>query len=431
MSQPLRLGIAGLGTVGIGTVKIVQEHAALLSTRAGRPVEITCVSARDAAKDRGVDLSAYEWIDNAIDLASHGDVDVVLELIGGSEGAAYDLVKAALSNGKHVVTANKALLAHHGFELATLAEELCVSLSYEAAVAGGIPVIKALREGLAGNRIEALYGILNGTCNYMMTAMRETGRDFDVILKEAQEMGYAEADPGFDIDGIDAGHKLCLLSALAFGVKPDFDNLQITGISKITSTDIKFAEEFGYRIKLLGIARRVGTDLMQVMEPCLVPISNPIGVVEDVYNAVYIEGHAVGATLLTGKGAGAGPTASAVMGDVMDIARDIIVPAFAVPASTLATPQWMDLNERHSNYYLRLSATDQAGVIADVSRILRDLDISIESMMQHGRDPGAVVSIVLTTHETRHGDMAEACKQFAALSTIVDEPCLMRIETLE
>jgi homoserine dehydrogenase len=431
MSQPLRLGIAGLGTVGIGVVKIIQQHEQTLAMRAGRALEITAVSARDASKDRGADLSAYNWVSNTMDLATRDDVDVVLELIGGSEGLAHDLVKAALSNGKHVVTANKALLAHHGFELATLAEDNNVTLTYEAAVAGGVPVIKALREGFAGNRIDALYGILNGTCNYMMTVMRETGRDFDEILKEAQEQGYAEADPTFDIDGIDAAHKLCLLSALCFGVKPDFDNLSATGIRKITTRDIKYAEEFGYRIKLLGIARRTKAGLQQVLEPCMVPISNPMGVIEDVYNAVYIEGDSMETMLLTGKGAGQGPTASAVMSDVIDVARGVTHPTFGVPAKNLSEPQWADASESLSHYYLRLMVVDQPGVIADISSILRDADISIESLVQHGRDPGAVVSVVLTTHETRHGDMLGACARFAELNAVVDEPCLMRIDSLE
>tara|TARA_X000000950_G_scaffold104501_1_gene131722 strand:+ start:9886 stop:11181 length:1296 start_codon:yes stop_codon:yes gene_type:complete len=431
MPEPLRLGIAGLGTVGGGVIKIVQKHAEMLATRSGRIVEVTAVSARDRSKDRGVDLSAYAWEDDARALASRSDVDVVVEMIGGSEGLALDLVKAALENGKHVVTANKALLAHHGFALAAIAEEKGVSLCYEAAVAGGIPVIKALREGAAGNGINAVYGILNGTCNYMMTAMRETGKDFDVILKEAQDAGYAEADPSFDIDGIDAAHKLCLLSAIAFGVKPDFDNLQVQGIRKITATDIQFAEEFGCRIKLLGIARKSEEGLLQVLEPCMVPISNPVGVIEDVYNAVYFDGDAVETVLLTGKGAGEGPTASAVMSDVIDIARGISLPTFGVPANKLETAEWMNLEDSRSNYYLRLNVIDQAGVMANIAAILRDCEISIESMSQQGRDPGAIVSIVLTTHEVRHGDILKACEMIASLNEVKDEPCLMRLETLE
>lgn len=429
---PLRLGIAGLGTVGVGVVKIVQGHAEVLAQRCGRAIEITAVSARDASKDRGVDVSAYDWVDDPVDLAGRDDVDVVVELIGGSEGPVKELVEAALANGKSVVTANKALLAHHGFALAKLAEDNDAGLAYEAAVAGGIPIIKALREGFAGNAIDAVYGILNGTCNYMLTAMRETGRDFDVILKEAQEAGYAEADPSFDIDGIDAGHKLALLSAIAFGTRPDFSSLQIEGIRKITAEDIAYADELGYRIKLLGIAKRLDDgQVMQVLEPCLVPLSCPIASVEDVYNAVYVNSDSADTALLTGRGAGQGPTASAVMADVVDLARGTKVPTFGVPADALTEPSWMNIDDVVSEYYLRLQVLDKPGVIAEISTILRDHKISIEALIQRGRDPHQPVPLVLTTHETRHGDMVRACAAFAQLESVVEEPCLMRIEALD
>ncbi len=429
--QPLRLGIAGLGTVGAGLIRIVQEHGDLLAQRAGREIVITAVSARDKFKDRGVDVSPYAWVGNAVDLAGRTDVDVVVELVGGSEGLAFDLVSAALEGRKHVVTANKALLAHHGFKLASLAEDKGVSLNYEAAVAGGIPIIKAMREGFAGNRIDGVYGILNGTCNYMLTAMRETGKPFDVILAEAQAAGYAETPPDLDVDGIDAGHKLALLSALAFGVKPDFSNLQITGIRSITTEDIEFAAELGYRIKLLGIAKRRGDELMQVLEPCLVPLENPMGIIEDVYNAVFVECDSVETPLLTGRGAGAGPTASAVMSDIMDIARGFVVPTFGVPAKDLKTAQWKPLEETIGQYYVRLMVLDKPGVLADISAILRDNNISIEALIQHGRDPGQKVRVVLTTHEARHGDMLAAIECFKGLVAVEDEPCLLRIEDLE
>lgn len=431
MPEAFRLGVVGLGTVGTGVVKIIQQHKDVLAMRAGRPIEITCVSARDANKDRGVDCSSYEWVSSPQDMAERDDVDAIVELVGGSEGLAHDLVTSSLKAGKHVVTANKALLAHHGFELAQLAEDNKVSLAYEAAVAGGIPIIKSMREGFAGNEISAVYGILNGTCNYILTIMRETGRDFADILKEAQELGYAEADPSFDIDGIDAGHKLALLSALAFGTKPDFDNLQIQGISNINSTDISFADKLNYRIKLLGIARRVDGKVMQVLEPCLVPLSNPLGVIEDVYNAVYVACDSVETPLLTGKGAGEGPTASAVLSDIIDLARGFEVPTFGIPAKDLKDPNWMSLEDTTSHYYVRLNVLDQAGVIADISAILRDQNISIEGLLQSGRAPGQAVPVVLTTHETRHGDMLKACELFSSLEAVVDEPCLMRIEELE
>ena len=431
MAEPLRLGIAGLGTVGCGVVKIIQKHGDVLAARAGRPLEIVCVSARDRTKNRDIDISDYDWEDDAVAMAARNDIDTVVEMIGGSEGLAKDLAEKSLQSGKNIVTANKALLAHHGFELAKLAEDNGASIGYEAAVAGGIPIIKAMREGFAGNDMTAVYGILNGTCNYILTMMRETGRDFNDILKEAQEAGYAEADPSFDIDGIDAGHKLALLAALAFGTKPDFENLQIKGIRQIDATDISYAEEFGYRIKLLGIARKNGDQLMQVLEPCVVPTSNPLGVIEDVYNAVYVACDAGETPLLTGKGAGEGPTASAVMSDIIDQARGLKVPTFGIAANDLKDAQWTSLDETVSRYYLRLMVLDEPGVIADVSAILRDHDISIEGLVQRARDPGQKVPIVMTTHDTRHGDMLEACAEFAKLDTVVEEPCLMRIEELE
>ncbi len=431
MPQPLRLGIAGLGTVGAGVVKILQNHSDLVEARAGRPVEIVCVSASNKAKKRDVDVSQYEWVDDAREISKRGDVDVLVELIGGSEGLAREAVTSALEAKKHVVTANKALIAHHGFKLASLAEEKGVSMNYEASVAGGIPIVKALREGFAGNKIESLYGILNGTCNYMLTEMRETGQDFDVILKEAQDKGYAEADPSFDIDGIDAGHKLSILSALAFGIKPEFTTMKIEGIRKITSADIAFAAEFGYRIKLIGVARRVNGKLMQMMAPALVPLSNPMGVIEGVHNAVYIHGDSVDAQLLTGRGAGQGPTASAVMSDIIDLARNVAAPCFGIPATQLQKAEWAPIEDTISRYYVRLTVLDQAGVIADVSAILRDLNISIEGLIQRGRDPGQPVTVVITTHESSHGAMLKACELFKGIKAVVDEPCLIRIEDLK
>ncbi|HPF78544.1 MAG TPA: homoserine dehydrogenase, partial [Alphaproteobacteria bacterium] len=297
-SIPYRIGIAGLGTVGAGVVKVLQENADLVEQRAGRPVEIVSVTASNKNKDRGVDLSSYDWANSLHDMASDPRLNAVIELIGGADGDAKKLVEEALTQGKDVVTANKALLAHHGYELAQLAEKNMATLAYEAAVAGGIPIIKSLREGLSANQIESLYGILNGTCNYILSEMRETGRDFDDVLQEAQQKGYAEADPTFDVDGIDAAHKLVLLGALAFGVKPDFSALDIQGIRHITSKDIKFADELGYRIKLLGMARRVGEKVMQSMEPCLVPLKSALGNVEGVFNAVLTEGNYVDKTMM-------------------------------------------------------------------------------------------------------------------------------------
>lgn len=430
MSTPFRIGIAGLGTVGVGVIKALHQNEALITARTGRPIEIICVSARSKNKDRGVDLSAYEWVDHAPDMANIDHLDAIIELIGGSEGDAADLVNAALEKGISVVTANKALLAHHGYELAQKAEANNASLAYEAAVAGGIPIIKAMREGLAANKFKAVYGILNGTCNYILTMMRETGRDFGDILEEAQEQGYAEADPAFDVDGIDAAHKLCLLTSIAFGTRPDFDALKITGIRHINTTDINYATEFGYRIKLLGIAREIDGKIMQILEPCLVPIGSPMGIVEDVYNAVYVEGDFVETPLLTGKGAGEGPTASSVMSDIIDLARGFDIPTFGMPAAKLTEAQWIDLGETSARYYIRLSVIDEPGVVAEITSILKELGISIEGMVQRARDPGQPVPIVITTHETRQSAMSIAAKQIENLASCAETPCVIRIEEL-
>ena len=427
MSKTLKIGIAGLGTVGVGVVKILQKHGGLLAARCGRPVEITAVSSASKGKDRGIDVSGYEWFDSALDLAS-ADVDLIVETIGGSEGVACDLVKAALAAGKHVVTANKALLAHHGFELASLAEGNGVSLAYEAAVAGGIPAIKAVREGLAANEITAVYGILNGTCNYILTNMRETGRDFEVVLKEAQELGYAEADPTFDVDGVDAGHKLALLATIAFGIKPNFDAVEMKGIRALSSTDIEYAGELGYKIKLLGIAKNIDGEILQSVEPCLVPEGSPLGAIEDVYNAVFVEGDFVETPLLTGRGAGQEPTASAVVADVVDLARGLNIPTFGMPAQQLAEAKLYDQSQNRSRYYFRMSVLDKPGVIADVSAILRDHDISIEGLIQRGRDPDQPVPVILTTHGTNYGAILDAAKKIETLDASVESPCLMRIE---
>ena len=430
MANAFRIAIAGLGTVGAGVVKNIQQNQALLTARTGRSIEIVAVNARSKGKDRGVDLSSYQWVDDTHALAGLDGLDCVVELIGGSDGPALDLVRSALTKGVHVVTANKALMAHHGQELAELAEANNAALLYEAAVAGGIPIIKAMKEGYACNAIEAVYGILNGTCNYILTEMRETGRDFDEVLKDAQDLGYAEADPSFDVDGIDAAHKLCLLTALAFGTRPDFDSMEITGIRHINATDITFASEFGYRIKLLGIARKYGDDVMQIMEPCLVPEASTLGTVGGVFNAVHIEGDFVQTGHLVGRGAGEGPTASAVMSDIIDLARGNITPSFGVPASQLKPAQWKNVGETVNSYYVRLNVYDQPGVLAEVAAILREHGVSIEGFTQRGRDPGQPVSMVMTTHETRHKDMMSACSAIEGLDVVIDKPCLIPIENI-
>ena len=330
--------------------------------------------------------------------------------------------------GKPVVTANKAMLAHHGAELALLAEDAGTQLRFEAAVAGGIPIVKSLREGLAANRILRVYGILNGTCNFILTTMRETGREFADVLTEAQALGYAEADPAFDVDGIDAAHKLALLAALAFGGRPRFDAIHIEGIRHVSAMDIAFAEQLGYRIKLLGVARMTPTGLEQRMHPCMVPVRSPIGQVEGVFNGVVVEGDQVGAVVHEGRGAGAGPTASAVVGDIVDIARGLALPTFGVPATRLVDHPIASMAAHAGSYYIRLMVVDQPGVLADISAVLRDHDVSIESLIQRGRNPGQAVPIVLTSHDTTEADMRGALERIGALAAVLEPPRMIRIE---
>jgi homoserine dehydrogenase len=428
--SPLRLGIAGLGTVGAGVVALLAANGAVVAARAGRPINVTAVSARDPGRDRGVDLSGMAWCDDPRDLAARDDVDVVLELIGGDAGVALKLVEAAIAAGKHVVTANKALLAHHGTAIAQAADKAGVHVGYEASVAGGIPIIKALREGLAANRVSRLYGILNGTSNYILTEMREKGSAFADVLADAQELGYAEADPTLDVGGGDAAHKLAILASLAFGRPVDFGSVHVEGISTITPDDIGFAREFGYHIKLLGIAQAGPGGIEQRVHPCMVPLSGPIAHVDGVFNAVVVEGDQVGPTTYVGRGAGAGPTASAVVADVVDIARGERLPLFNVPAASLADIPSAPIEGRYGAYYIRLMVVDRPGVIADVSAILRDEKISVESLLQRGRDPGETVPVVLTTHETEERAMQAALTRMARLEAVAEPPQVIRIEDL-
>lgn len=430
MSAPLRVAIAGLGTVGAAVADILTSHRDLIAARCGRVIEVAAVSARDRNRDRGIDLSAVDWYDDAAAMAAEARVDVVLELIGGEDGVAKAVCENAISAGRHVVTANKALLAIHGGALAVAAEEANVGLGYEASVAGGIPIIKALREGFAGNRISSIHGILNGTCNYILTTMRETGRDFDDVLSEAQELGYAEADPTFDVDGIDAAHKLALLASVAFGCEVDFDSVHVEGIRHVSADDIAFAEELGFRIKLLGIARQMPDGIEQRVYPCMVPMDAPLAHVEGVFNAVVAEGDAVGTSMLQGRGAGAGPTASAVISDVVDIARGVVLPVFSVPASQLTRSKTVSIENRTGPYYVRLTVLDRPGVIADVSAALRDEAVSVEALLQRGRSKEGSVPVVLTLHETEEAAMQRALTRIAALDTVVEPPCMIRIEDL-
>ncbi|SFL07819.1 homoserine dehydrogenase [Falsiroseomonas stagni] len=430
MTKPLSVGVAGLGTVGAGVLTLLRDNAATVAARAGRPIAVTAVSARDRMRDRGVSIAGLRWYDDAAALANDPGVDVVVETIGGTEGPAADLVRAALAAGKPVVTANKALLAIHGAELAATAEAKGVALCFEAAVAGGIPAIKAVREGLAANDLTRVMGILNGTCNYILTQMRERGIEFAQALSEAQKLGYAEADPSFDVDGIDAAHKLAILAALAFGRPVDFAGVHVEGIRSISALDIKLAEELGYRIKLLGIARRTEAGIETRMHPCMVPVSHPIARVDGVFNAVVAEGDFVGRVVLEGRGAGAGPTASAVVADLIDIARGRTTPVWGVASAALSHAPSLPMSQRVGAYYLRLMVVDRPGVIADVTAALRDNAISLESMLQRGRAPGEAVPVVVTTHDCEESQMRAAIARIEALEAVVEKPAMIRIEAL-
>jgi len=426
--NPLRVGLAGLGTVGGGVLAMLRANADVVTARAGRPIMVTAVTARDRARERGFSVDGLTWHNDPLALVTDGDVDVVVEMMGGSEGTARHLVEASLAARKPVVTANKALLAVHGAELAALSEQTGTNLAFEAAVAGGIPVIKALREGLAGNRISRVAGILNGTCNYILTVMREEGRDFAEVLADAQRLGYAEADPAFDVDGIDAAHKLAILAALSFGRPVAFDAVHVEGIRKISAVDISFAKELGFRIKLLGIARHSEAGIAARVHPCLVPESAPIARVDGVFNAVVAEGDFVGRVMLEGRGAGAGPTASAVIADLIDIARDRVTPVWGAGSGSLSQAPSISMADHVGAYYLRLMVADRPGVIADVAAALRDAGVSLASMLQRGRSQGSAVPVVLVTHETREAAMRQALARIEALDSVTEPPAMIRIE---
>ncbi len=423
-----RVGIAGLGTVGATVARIVIEQGEALAARCGRKLELTAVSARDKRRDRGVSLSHIEWFDDPAALARTAPIDVFVELMGGEGGAAKASVEAALGRGVPVVTANKALLAHHGAALANTAEAKGLALNFEAAVAGGIPIIKSLREGLGANRISRVYGILNGTCNYILTTMEASGRGFGDVLAEAQALGYAEADPTFDIGGMDTAHKLSLLAAVTFGNAPALDGIHVEGIERISPMDIMFAREFGYRIKLLGLAARTTLGVEQRVHPAMVPLGTPLADVDGVFNAVVAEGDLVGKSVYEGRGAGAGPTASAVMADILDIARGVRLPTFGAPAATLKRPVIVPIGDHVGACYLRFTVIDRPGVIAVLSRCLADQSISIESMLQRSRAPGEAVPVVIITHEAREEAMAKALGAIVATGIVTEQPCMVRIE---
>ncbi|NKX70900.1 homoserine dehydrogenase [Rhodobacteraceae bacterium R_SAG1] len=428
MTEPLRLGIAGLGTVGTGVIKIIRRQAALLEARTGRAIQISAVSARDASKDRGVPLGDYAWETDPVALATRDDVDVFVELMGGHEGAAKAATEAALAAGKDVVTANKALLAIHGQALAEQAEAAGRVIRFEAAVAGGIPVIKSLTEGLAGNDVTRVMGVMNGTCNYILTQMEATGQGYNALFEECDRLGYLEADPNLDVGGIDAGHKLALLASIAFGTKPAFDNVQLEGIQRISLDDIRHAADMGYRIKLLGVAQRTARGLEQRMSPCLVPANSPLGQLEGGTNMVVIEGDAVEQIVLRGPGAGEGPTASAVMGDICDIARGFRIATFGQPATSLeeAAPAQTSLPAPH---YLRMSLQDKPGALAKVAAALGNAGVSIDRMRQYGHsEPTAPVLIV--THKCTSQILQTALEDLAKTGVVEGEPVALRIEEL-
>ncbi|MBZ6379713.1 homoserine dehydrogenase [Pacificimonas flava] len=429
MTEPLRIAIAGLGTVGAGVVRLLTGNAELITARAGRPIEIVAVNARERKKDRGVDLTPYRWQDDLGLMAEADDVDVVVELIGGSDGPAIAFARKALKAGKGLVSANKAMIAHHGAELATLAEEAGKPLKFEAAVAGGIPVIKALGGGAAANEISSLFGILNGTCNYILSEMEQKGSNFADVLKEAQALGYAEADPTFDIDGIDAAHKLAILASLAFGTQISFEEVETRGIREIEAVDIERAAALGYRIRLVGETRYDDGRLFQRVHPVLVPVNHPLAKVDGSLNAVVADGNFVGRLTFEGAGAGAGPTASAVVADIIDIARGELQPAFGVPASALApaAPAHSDAGKGRS--YVRVAVADEPGVMADLTAILRDCDVSIESLIQRGDAGDGGVFIAMITHETEHSRLAEAVRRMADCKAVLSQP--MRMDLLD
>jgi homoserine dehydrogenase len=422
--------VAGLGTVGASVVALLRDHAELLARRSGRRLILSAVSARDRSRDRGVDLSTVRWYQEAAQLAADPEIDVVVELIGGEGGIARTVCETALAHGKHLVTANKALLAHHGAALAAQAEESGVALGYEAAVAGGIPAIKGVRDGLAANRILSVFGILNGTCNFILTEMESSGREFGEVLAEAQRLGYAEADPGVDIDGLDAAHKLAILAALAFNGTVAFDALHVEGIRQVSALDIQFAETLGYRIKLLGLARRLDGGVDVRVHPCLVPRGSPIAAVDGVFNAVVAQGDFVGQVMMEGRGAGGGPTASAVVADLIDIARGHRVPVLGAPAGPMPRLAAIPVEHRVGAYYLRLMVLDQPGVIAEIAAHMRDHRISVESLLQRGRAPGEAVPVVIVTHECEEAALAQALGKIAGIPAVLEPPRMIRIEPL-
>ncbi len=431
-SAPLRIALAGLGTVGAGVIRLIEANAALIARRAGRPIVITAVSARDRSKDRGVDMTRYVWEDDMIILGERDDVDVVVELVGGSDGPALACARTTIEAGKALVTANKAMIAHHGLKLAEMAEAGKVALKFEAAVAGGIPVIKGLREGAAANEIERVYGILNGTCNYILSTMEDTGRSFADVLAEAQAKGFAEADPAFDVEGTDAAHKLSILAAIAYGTRIDFASVETAGITRIRAADIAQADALGYVIRLIGMAEEDRTGetprLFQRVQPHLVPFNHPLAHVDGATNAVVAEGNYSGRLLFQGAGAGDGPTASAVVADLIDIARGDIGAPFSVPVAELEALAPASSGHRRGRTYIRFTVADRPGVLAEIAAAMRDAGVSIESLIQKGRAEGeGEVLLAIVTHEGPESAVSEALRLLEGSASLTAPPLVMQI----
>jgi homoserine dehydrogenase len=437
-TTPLRIGLAGLGTVGASVLRILNRQENAIASRSGRAVRVTAVSARDRSRDRGVDLGGFAWFDDPVELARSSQIDCLVELVGGSDGVAKAAVEAALAAGKSVVTANKALLAAHGVALAELAESKGAALAFEASSAGGIPVVKTLREALSGNNVTRLYGILNGTCNYILSRMEQEGLTFEACLKDAQRLGYAEADPTFDVEGYDTAHKLAILTSLAFGTKIDAEAIHVEGISSIAPLDLKMADELGYRIKLLGVAERTKTGIEQRVHPTMVPKSSAIAQVMGVTNAVTIDADAVREITLVGPGAGGDPTASAVVADIVDVARGTAGLPFGLPVARLETPTRAPMQRHEGGYYVRLAVADRPGAAAAIATRMAEADISLESIVQRrseaaaARDPGgrsgAPVPVVLITYATSEAAIRAALEKVTADGHIAEPPQVIRIE---
>ncbi|MFZ2018082.1 MAG: homoserine dehydrogenase [Methyloceanibacter sp.] len=440
MSKGLKLGLAGVGTVGGGLLQLLATHGGSISARAGRPIEVVAVSTLEHRRNPNIDISPFRRVQDPVALAQDPGIDVFIELMGGEGGVAKDSVEAALRAGKHVVTANKALLAHHGSSLAALAEKNGVALNFEAAVAGGIPIVKAIRESLAGNDISRVYGILNGTCNYILTKMERDGRTFADVLKEAQEQGYAEADPTFDIGGFDTAHKLTLLTSLAFGTRTSFESVYIEGIESITPADIEAADELGYRIKLLGVALRTESGIEQRVHPTMVPKHTAIAEVDGVLNCVAVEGDFVGEVVLVGRGAGGPATASAVTSDLIDIARGNILPPFGITAKDLKPYKRAQMRAHEGGYYIRLSVYDRTGAFAAIASRMAEQGISIESIVQrraaaelpgiNRRHKGIPAAVVMITHQTTEAAIRKALAGIERDGHVDAKPQMIRIEKL-